>query len=97
MLWSSSFSSFINIWSSEKNTEITEESDYSDKNTSDKEDIRSTTLQPFQFEPEQKKTCGNESHEKETKHMHVSAADLLHGIGNLDWYKCGRCKTKRKK
>ena len=87
MLWSSSFSSFINIWSSEKNTEITEESDYSDKNTSDKEDIRSTTLQPFQFEPEQ----------KETKHMHVSAADLLHGIGNLDWYKCGRCKTKRKK
>ena len=25
-------------------------------------------LQPFQFEPEQKKVCGNEIHEKKTKH-----------------------------
>ena len=31
--------------------------------------------------------CGNESHEKEeTKHIHASAADLLHiRVGNLDW------------
>ena len=36
--------------------------------------FRSTTLQPFQFEPEQKKMCGNDSHEKETKHIHASAA-----------------------
>ena len=46
----------------------------------------STILKPFQFEPEHKKTCGNESHEKETKHNHASAADLLHiRIGSLDW------------
>ena len=45
-----------------------------------------TILQPFQFEPEQKKTGGNENHGKETKHIHASAADLLHiGTGNLDW------------
>ena len=37
----------------------------------------STILQPFQFEPEHKKTCGNESHEKEAKSIHASAADLL--------------------
>ena len=42
------------------------ESDYSEENISDKEDFRSAILQFFQFEPEQKKTCGNESHEKET-------------------------------
>ena len=67
---------------------VNEESDYSEENTSDDEDFRSTILQPFQFEPEQKKTCGNESHEKETtetKHIHSSATDLLHiKLGNLD-------------
>ena len=42
-------------------------------------------LKPFQFEPEQKKTYPNESQGKETKHVHASAADLLHiRIGNLD-------------
>ena len=36
---------------------------------------------------------GNESYEKETKHIHASA-DLLHiRIGNLDWHKCGRCSS----
>ena len=43
-----------------------EESDYSEENASDNEDLRSTILQPFQLEPEQKKMCGNESREKET-------------------------------
>ena len=43
-----------------------EGSDYSEENTSDNEDFRFIILQPFQFEPEQKKTCGNESHEKKT-------------------------------
>ena len=43
-----------------------EESDYSEENTSGNEDFCSTILQPFQFEPEKKKTCGNEGHEKET-------------------------------
>ena len=32
-----------------------EKSDYSQENTSDNEDFRSTIFQPFQFEPEQKK------------------------------------------
>ena len=37
--------------------------------------FRCTILQPFQFEPEQKKAGGNENHGKETKHIHASAAD----------------------
>ena len=41
-----------------------EESHYSEENTCDNEDFRSTILQPFQFEPGS--TCGNDSHEKET-------------------------------
>ena len=32
-----------------------DESDYSEENTSDNENFRSTVLQPFQFNPEQKK------------------------------------------
>ena len=45
----------------------------------------SLILQLFQFEPEHKKICGSEIHEKEAKPIHASAADLLHiGIGNLD-------------
>ena len=38
--------------------------------------FHSSISQLFQFEHEQKKTCGNESHEKETKDIHTSAADL---------------------
>ena len=37
-----------------------EDSDYSEENTCDDKVFRSTIFQPFQFEPEQKKTCGNE-------------------------------------
>ena len=43
---------------------FSEENDYSEENTSDNEDFRSTILQPFQFEPEQKKRRGNENHGK---------------------------------
>ena len=72
-----------------------EESDYSEGNTIDNEDFCSSILQPFQFKPEQKKTCGNESHEKETKHIHASAAGLLYiRIGNLDQCKCSHCKNE---
>ena len=71
-----------------------EENDYSEKNTNDNEVFRSTILQPFQFEPELKIACGNERHEKETKHTHASADDLLHiRIGNLDC-KCRYCKNE---
>ena len=94
----------VKFWFSESNTENTmsgadlyfnEESDYSVENTWDNEDFRSTILQPFQLEPEQKKACGNEGHEKETKHIHTSAVDLLHiRIGNLDWCKWGHCKNE---
>ena len=68
------FSSFIKFLFSERNNEnkmsylfFNEESDYSKENISGNEDLRSTISQSFQFEPEQKKTCGNESHEKETR------------------------------
>ena len=33
--------------------------------------FRSTILQPFQFDPEQEKTWGNDSQEEETKHIYV--------------------------
>ena len=37
----------------------------------------------------------NESHEKETKHIHASATHLLHiRTGNLNWCKCGHCKNE---
>ena len=40
-----------------------------------------------------RKRSGNESHEKEIKHIDASAADLLHvRIGNLNWCKCEHCK-----
>ena len=66
-----------------------EESDYFGENTCDNKVFRSTILQTFQFELEQRKTCGNEGHGKETKHIHASTADLLHTKkGNLDWCKC---------
>ena len=62
-----------------------EESDYSEKNKCVNKVFRSTILQPFQFAPEQKKMCGNESHQNKTNHIHSSAADLLHiRIGKLD-------------
>ena len=51
-------------------------------------------LRKIQFEPEQKKTCGNTNHKKRTKHITASAIDLLHiriGILNLDWCKCRHC------
>ena len=59
-----------------------EESDYFEGNTSDNEAFRSTILQPFQFEPEQKKTCGNESHEKELQKQ--SFADILQNRCSLN-------------
>ena len=38
----------------------------SEENTSDNKGFHSIILQPFWFEPEQKKTYDNKSHEKET-------------------------------
>ena len=39
--------------------------------------------------------CGNENHEKGTKHIHASAADLLHiRTGNLNRCKCRHCKNE---
>ena len=55
--------------------------------------FRSTYLQPFQIELEQKKSNGNL--EKETKHSHASADHLSDiRIGNVDWYICGFCKKE---
>ena len=52
----------------------------------------------FSLSLNRKRTCCNENHEKDTKHIHVSAADLLHiRIGNLDWRKCGHCKNEARK
>ena len=53
-----------------------EESGYSKENKSNNEDFRFTIFQPFQFAPEQKKMYGDESPEKETKHIYALAADF---------------------
>ena len=55
-----------------------EENDLSEENASENEGFCSTILQPFLFEREQKKACGNERHDKEAQRIHASAADLLH-------------------
>ena len=72
------------------------ESNYSEENASDSEDFHSNYLQPFQFEPEKKKSNGN--HKKETKHSHASRASqpIYQNIriGNVDWCKCGYCKKE---
>ena len=69
--------------------DVTEESDYSEENTCD--NVFSTI--PVWASTEN--TCGNESHEKVTKHIHASAADLLHiRIGNLDSNKCRHFKNE---
>ena len=53
-----------------------------EENTSDKEDFCSTILQLFQFEPEQKKEYGNDSHEKKTIEA-VSSFQTYFKIGVL--------------
>ena len=86
-----SFSGSIKFWSSERNTENTlthfyfnEESRYYEENCSD--NVFSTTLVWAWTES----TRSNESHEKETKRIHASAANWLHiRTGNIDWHKCG--------
>ena len=88
----------IKFWSGERNTGNTEnkisdlyfneERDYSEEDTCDNKVFRSTILQQFQFKLEKVFTCGKERYENETKHIHASAANLLHiRIGNLDWCK----------
>ena len=43
------------------------------------------------------KKCGNESNEKETKHIYASAANLLHiSIGNINWSNEDVAKAKQK-
>ena len=62
-----------------------EEGSFSEEDTCGNEVFHSTFLLPFQFEPKDKKTRGNYIHVKKTKHIHASAADLLHiRIRNLD-------------
>ena len=51
---------------------------------SNNENFRSTILQSFRCEPEQKKTCGEEGQEEETKHFHVQLRS-----------NCWRCSMKK--
>ena len=73
------------------------ESDFSEENTTDNKYFRSTFFNHFSLSLTRKKSCGNESHEKETNHIHASVVDLLHiRIGNLNWCKWEHCKNKAK-
>ena len=66
---------------------------YSEQNTSDNEDFPSI-FQLFLFEPEQKKRCGNKSHEEETKHINsLNTVLLLIRIKNFNCSKCRYCKN----
>ena len=73
-----------------------EESDYSEETTY----VAIKSFPPSFFNRSslslnRKKTCGNENHEKETKHIHASAADLLHiRVRNFDWCKYSHCKSE---
>ena len=70
-----------------------EESDYCGENTSDDEDFRSTILQPFQFQPEQKSVVMR-ALRKKLNILTLLAADLINitiaadaihiRVGNLD-------------
>ena len=98
------FSSLIKFWSSEKILKIRSQIYILTKKVIILREIHVTMnsfvkffsfLQPFQFEPDQKKAYGNDSHEKEAKHIDASAADLLHiRIENLYWCKCRHCKNE---
>ena len=68
-------------------------SDYSGENTSDK--WLFWRKYKWQWAWTEKKTCGDESHEKQNKHIYASASDLEHiRKGNLIWCKCGHSKSK---
>ena len=60
------------------------EVDYSEENASDNKDFCSTIREPFKFEPEKKKMCGHESHEK------------VHNQSFADIYQNGCLKKFRK-
>ena len=76
---------------------LKEESACSEKNTSDNEDFRTTILQPFQFEPEQKKTRSVMRAMRKEHNIFTIQLLILHSrIENLDWYKSGHCKNEVK-
>ena len=93
------FSSFTKFWSSKRNIENTksdlyfnEESYYSEEIADEVKTFLPPFFNDFCLSLEQKKTCGNERHEKETQHIHAFAADLLYvRKKNLDWCKCWHC------
>ena len=59
---------------------------YSEENTCAMKSFAALFFNHFSLSLNRKETGGNENHGKETKHIHASAADLLHiGTGNLDW------------
>ena len=76
---------------------FTEKSDYSEENTRGNEDFCPAIFQPFQFESQQRKTCGNENYEKETKHIYASAAYLLHTSRIRNFCKCAHCNNEARK
>ena len=71
-----------------------EESDYSEKIRMTMKSFAPPFFNHFSLSLK-KRNCGNMSHQKETKPIHASAANLLHiRIENLVWCKCGRCKNE---
>ena len=72
-----------------------EESGYSEKKTCYIKSSAPPFFNHFSFSMNKEETFGNESYEKETKHIHTPAESLLDiRIGNLDWCKCGRYENK---
>ena len=74
---------------------FSEESDHSEENTCDNEVFRSTILQPFQFEPEQKIRVVMRAIRKKLNIFMLHDVNLLLiRIRNVDWCKCGHCKNE---
>ena len=74
------------------NLYFNKESDYSEKNACYIKSFSPPFLKHFSLSLKRKK---HGSRQKETKHTHASAANLLHiRIGNLAWCKCRHCKNE---
>ena len=72
-----------------------EESDYSEENTSDNEDFRSTIFNHFSLSLNRKKSVEMRAMEKKQNIFMLQLPILVHiRIGNLNYCRCGHCKNE---
>ena len=82
-------------WKYDARFTFNEESDYSEENTSDNEDFRSTIFNHFSLSLNRKKRVEMRAMEKKQNIFTLQLPILLHiRIGNLNCCKCGNCKNE---